>query len=119
MKIRIEDSFDAATALPGHDRCEGLHGHTYRVELVVAGEPKGGVLADFRDVKKRLREVLKDYDHQDLSLRFDYPSCETLCLEISKALKARLPGFEMLRIWEGEGKWVEMDASELQAADHA
>ena len=26
----MEDVFDSATALPGHDRCSGLHGHTYR-----------------------------------------------------------------------------------------
>ena len=113
MRIRVEDTFDAATSLPGHDRCEALHGHTYRVELMVSGEPKGGVVADFRQVRKTLRELLHDYDHQDLSLKFDYPSCETICFTLCKDLAEKLPGFEMLRIWEGEGKWVEMDASEL------
>lgn len=113
MRIRVEDVFDAATALPGHDRCSGLHGHTYRVEAVVAGRAVDGVLADFRDVKRRLREAVAAFDHQDLSLQFPYPSCETLAVEICRRLKAAQPGFESLRLWEGEGKWVELDAAEL------
>jgi 6-pyruvoyltetrahydropterin/6-carboxytetrahydropterin synthase len=114
MRLRVEDTFDAATSLPGHDRCEALHGHTYRVEMMVAGEPRDGVLADFRELRGKLRELLKDYDHQDLSLKFEYPSCEFICFKLAQDLAKALPGFEMLRIWEGEGKWVEMDAVELK-----
>ena len=115
MKIRIEDVFDAATALPGHDRCAGLHGHTYKVEAVVAGEAKNGVLSDFREVRRALREAIKPYDHADLSVQFDYPSCETLCVEITRKLVKTVPGLEMVRIWEGEGKWIELDARDLEA----
>ena len=115
MRIRVEDTFDAATSLPGHDRCEALHGHTYRVELMVAGELSHGVLADFREVKRALRELLKDYDHTNLSLKFEYPSCEYIGWRLAGDLKEKIPGFEMLRIWEGEGKWVEVDAAELLA----
>lgn len=114
MRIRVEDTFDAATALPGHDRCAGLHGHTYKVEVMVSGEAKGGVVADFRAVKRSLREAIKPYDHADLSAQFDYPSCETLCVEISKTLQKAVPGLEMVRIWEGEGKWIELDARDLE-----
>jgi 6-pyruvoyltetrahydropterin/6-carboxytetrahydropterin synthase len=113
MRIRVERTFDAATSLPGHDRCEALHGHTYRVEMTVAGEPKDGVLADFRDLKRMLAELLLDYDHKDLSAKFDFPSCENICFSLCKELVSKVPGFEMLRIWEGEGKWVEMDAKEI------
>lgn len=114
MRIRVEDTFDAATSLPGHDRCEALHGHTYRVELMVAGELEGGVVADFREVKSRLRELLKAYDHKNLSEAFEFPSCEYICFRLAQDLEKAVPGFEMLRIWEGEGKWVEMDARELK-----
>ena len=113
MRLRVEDTFDAATSLPGHDRCEALHGHTYRVEMMVAGEALNGVLADFRDLKKALREVLKDYDHQNLSEKFSFPSCENICYHVARDLAAKVPSFEMLRIWEGEGKWVEVDSKEL------
>lgn len=115
MRIRVEDVFDAATALPGHDRCAGLHGHTYKVEAMVTGTPKNGVLADFRDVKRSLREAIRPFDHADLSAQFDFPSCETLCVEICKKLVQTVPGLEMVRIWEGEGKWIELDARDLEA----
>jgi len=114
VRIRVEDVFDAATALPGHDRCAGLHGHTYKVEAIVKGAAIGGVVADFREVKRKLREAIAPYDHSDVSLALHYPSCENLALEIGRRLKATLAGFEMLRLWEGEGKWVEIDAKDLE-----
>ena len=87
MKIRVEETFDAATSLPGHDRQSfGLHGHTYKVEVVVEGEPKGGVLADFRQVRGELRELLKDYDHKALNDTFDFPSCENICARLAQGL---------------------------------
>jgi 6-pyruvoyl-tetrahydropterin synthase len=114
VRIRVEDIFDAATALPGHDRCAGLHGHTYRVEAVVQGKAVDGVVADFREVKRRLREAIAPFDHTDVSRVFPYPSCELMAVEICRRLKAALPGLEMLRLWEGEGKWVEMDSRDLE-----
>lgn len=113
MRIRVEDVFDAATALPGHDRCAGLHGHTYKVEAVVHAPAVNGVVMDFREVRKALRAAIDPLDHQDLSLMMGYPSCEMLALDVGRKMKAAVPGFEMLRLWEGEAKWVEVDASEL------
>jgi 6-pyruvoyltetrahydropterin/6-carboxytetrahydropterin synthase len=113
VKIRVEDVFDAATALPGHERCDGLHGHTYKVEAIVAGVPEDGVLADFRQVRKRLREAITPFDHTDLSVQFPYPSCETLCVEIARKMALSTPGLELIRVWEGEGKWIELDAKDL------
>lgn len=113
MRIRVEATFDAATALPGHDRCAGLHGHTYKVEAFVTGQPKDGVLVDFREVRGSLRKVLDRFDHQDLSAQFEYPSCEILSIEICKDLAKAVPGLEMVRVWEGEGKWIELDAKDL------
>jgi len=114
VRVRVEAVFDAATALPGHDRCAGLHGHTYKVEAIVKGDAVNGVVADFREVKARLQEAVKPFDHQDLSLQFPYPSCEMLILDLCKKLKATVPGLEMLRLWEGEGKWIELDARDLE-----
>jgi 6-pyruvoyltetrahydropterin/6-carboxytetrahydropterin synthase len=119
MRIRIEETFDAATSLPGHDRCADLHGHTYKVEVVVSGEPKDGVVADFRQVRGDLRALLKDYDHKTLNAYFDFPSCENICAKLASGLKSKIHGFEMVRIWEGEGKWVEMDAEEVSTERRA
>jgi 6-pyruvoyl-tetrahydropterin synthase len=113
MKIRVEDVFDAATALPGHDRCAGLHGHTFTVEVEVVGVPVDGLMTDFREVRRRLREAIQPYDQMDLSQQFEYPSCETLCIDIAKKLVLSQPGLALVRIWEGVGKWVELDANDL------
>ena len=80
-RARIRARELAGYLVYSHDRCAGLHGHTYRVEALVAGTPKNGVLSDFREVRKALRAATDDYDHADLSVQFDYPSCETLCVE--------------------------------------
>lgn len=113
MRIRVEDVFDAATALPGHDRCSGLHGHTYKVEAMVKAPVVNGVVADFRDVKAALHEAIKGFDHTDVSLQMEYPSCENLVIAICRKLEKALPGLEMVRLWEGEGKWIELDAKDL------
>jgi 6-pyruvoyltetrahydropterin/6-carboxytetrahydropterin synthase len=112
MRVRVEHSIDAATALPGHSRCGALHGHTYKLELEVEGSAKAGILVDFRELKRALVEACAPYDHADLSQRFDYPSCEALCEALYTSLSARYPSLDSLRVWEGEGKWVEMRRGE-------
>src|SRR5258708_4943257 len=99
MRLRVEGSFDAATALPGHDRCAVLHGHTYRVELVLCGEESGGILVDFTEIKRILRQILEQYDHRDLSKVFDYPSCEAICAKIAEEASRQIPQFESVKVW--------------------
>jgi 6-pyruvoyltetrahydropterin/6-carboxytetrahydropterin synthase len=113
LRLRVEQSFDAATALPGHDRCDVLHGHTYRAEMTVEGQEKDGLLIDFTRLKEVLRKACDRYDHRDLSKQFPYPSCESICLELAKSLKAEVSPFKSLKIWEGEGKWVEVEVGEV------
>src|SRR3954468_18206265 len=114
MRLRVEQSFDCATALPGHDRCDVLHGHTYKAEMTVEGEEKDGLLVDFTRLKQVLREAVDKYDHRDLSLQFRYPSCEAICVELSMALRGKVPQFKSLKLWEGEGKWVELDRNDRE-----
>ncbi len=50
MKLGVSMDFSAAHFLPLHPgKCKDLHGHTYKVEIVVVGEQKGstGCVADF------------------------------------------------------------------------
>ena len=59
--------FDAAHVLTNHaGLCRNLHGHTYRVEVSVAGEADGGdgMVIDFKDLKSLLAEtVCARFDH--------------------------------------------------------
>src|SRR5262245_10716261 len=51
MKIGILDHIDCAHFLPNHPKCGSLHGHTYRVELIVEGPVRDGMVMDFADLK--------------------------------------------------------------------
>src|SRR5258706_6108699 len=110
MKVGVMDHFDSMHLLPGHKKCGVPHGHTYKVEVMVEGPVVNGMVIDFDVLKRNLRELLKTFDHVDLNTLFDFPSCEIIAAEIHKRLKALLSNQTLtVRIWEGEGKWAEME----------
>lgn len=68
--LTIKGVFAAAHRLVGSGgRCENLHGHNFRVELVVGGNRLNdeGMLIDFTDLKGILNGILGDLDHRDLN----------------------------------------------------
>ena len=73
-KIRLTKifHFDTGHALSGYDgKCRNVHGHSYRLEVTVMGEPiadstnvKFGMVIDFGDLKKIVNTcIIDDYDH--------------------------------------------------------
>mgnify|MGYP000420909872 CR=1 FL=1 len=111
MRLGIIESIDTAHYLPGHETCGIVHGHTYRVEVVIEGEKNGGMVMDFADLKKIVKDILKDYDHTLLNNILSYPSSENLCENIYSKLSEKLKMLVKVRIWEGEGKWCEFDST--------
>ncbi len=122
MKIRVTKvfTFDMAHALHGYDGlCKNIHGHTYRLSVTLIGKTikekghaKQGMVIDFSDFKKIVKEKVVDvFDHtlvlnansphakiQGLADNFerliltDYqPSCENLLIDILGRIKADLP----------------------------
>ncbi len=68
--VRVEAEFAAAHFLSHyHGKCEHLHGHNYRVRLWAKGNDldDGGMLADFGQLKKILREIAAGLDHKNLN----------------------------------------------------
>ena len=68
--ISKDFSFAAAHAIRGHTGgCENLHGHNYRVRLVVeAAELDAlGMVVDFADLKREMAAVLDPFDHRVLN----------------------------------------------------
>ncbi len=109
MKLGIIEYIDCAHYLPGHQKCGVLHGHTYRVEMIIEGENKTGMIIDFGDLKGILRETLGLYDHRSFNDFLDYPSVENICEMIHRKIADRIPLPFALRVWEGKGKWAEME----------
>lgn len=48
----------------GH-RCEGLHGHNYRVRVTIDGElnAEDGLVFDFLELKRMMRQLCQEIDH--------------------------------------------------------
>ena len=107
MKLGITDHIDCAHFLPGHPKCGQLHGHTYKIELMVEGDVRDGMLVDFADLKGDLRRVLEEFDHRNWNDVLEYPSVENICALLARRLGERLRFPFRVRVWEGHGKWAE------------
>jgi 6-pyruvoyltetrahydropterin/6-carboxytetrahydropterin synthase len=95
--LTVEDHFASAHQLREYKgKCENLHGHNWRVELKVKGETLGnsGMLIDFGDLKKMLKEILSDVDHKNLNevAPFDVinPTSENLAAWLSGRVQTEL-----------------------------
>ena len=90
---------EAAHRLPnvpaGH-KCARLHGHSFRVELRVRGEPDPqlGWVMDFADLKRAFEPVFDAIDHRCLNdvPGLENPTSERLAQWIWERLHAALPG---------------------------
>ncbi|TLZ69652.1 MAG: 6-carboxytetrahydropterin synthase QueD, partial [Methanobacteriota archaeon] len=76
--------------------------------VTIEGEHKGGMVLDFADLKKVVREALAKYDHRDWNEALEYPSVENICELLQKDLNAKLRFPFHVRVWEGHGKWAEL-----------
>ena len=108
MRIGITEYIDCAHFLPDHIKCGRLHGHTYKVEVVIEGDKSSGMVVDFSDLKAETRKVLQEYDHRSWNDVLDYPSVENICELLSRQLEQRLDFPFVIRVWEGHGKWAEI-----------
>ena len=109
-KIGRAYRFEAAHYLPlvpeGH-RCRNLHGHNYRVEIVVSGtlDSRGFVL-DFAELDDLMDPVLKQVDHRLLN---DVKGLENPTAEIIAAwFLNQIPHCERVRVYENDDCWAEV-----------
>jgi 6-pyruvoyltetrahydropterin/6-carboxytetrahydropterin synthase len=148
-KIRItkQFTFETGHALYGYDgKCKNVHGHSYKLSVTVIGEPisdasnvKYGMVIDFSDLKKIVKEEIVDhFDHatvfnkntphielaNELKERghhvilVDYqPTSENMVVDFSNKIKARLPetiNLFSLKLQETESSFAEWFDSDNQ-----
>ena len=115
MKLGLIADFDAAHSLPGYQgKCANLHGHTYKVEVVIEGlKGENGFVMDFFQLKKILNSVLEDFDHSNLNDLLPNPTAENIAELLYQRLRHSLEGLCVslvsLKLWEGKNKWVMID----------
>lgn len=120
-ELMVRRQFDAAHRLEGYPgRCARLHGHTWLVEVLVAGAEldESGMLMDFHELQKMVEDVVKDLDHQYLNDldsfrqpgRETNPTAENIARYIYRRLKASLrkSGLRLVKvkIWESPDAWA-------------
>ena len=95
IRITKEFKFEAGHALFGHDGlCKNIHGHSYKLSVTLFGRPisdpnhiKYGMVMDFGDLKKIVKETIVDpFDHATI-LNIDSPHKELADVMEDKGLK--------------------------------
>lgn len=100
--------FEAAHRLPHvppEHKCARLHGHSFRVEVTLAGEvdPKLGWLVDFGEITAVVEPLLKrELDHRTLNdvPGLENPTSEVLCGWLWERLEPRFPQLTALTVHE-------------------
>ena len=100
FQVRVTADFAAAHFLRDyHGKCEHLHGHNYKVYAQVQGASldEGGMLLDFGELKKALREVCSRLDHtnlNDIDFFAQNPSAERIAVYIYNGIVDLLPSLK-------------------------
>ncbi len=107
MEIFKQFTFEAAHDLPNappDHKCRRLHGHSYRVTIVVRGELEAeqGWVMDFADLKDAFAECREALDHRYLNdiPGLENPTAERIAIWIWQKLVSRLLGLAEIRIDE-------------------
>ena len=115
--------FEACHHLPYYEgACHNIHGHSYKLDVTVGGNiikdtnnPKCGMIVDFKDLKKIVKESVVDrYDHSNLNDFFENPTAEIMVVDIAYSIMQKLPKEVYLvsvKLWETEDSYAECTPS--------
>jgi 6-pyruvoyltetrahydropterin/6-carboxytetrahydropterin synthase len=117
-ELTVKTHFDAAHSLTGYPgECARLHGHTFKVDVIVQGEALDpiGIVYDFKELKDRVNEILDRFDHRHINAipPFDTvtPTAENLANYLYHELQ-RGGGFppgvkiKQVNVWESENACI-------------
>jgi len=97
-EVSVDESFAAAHNLRDyHGKCEDLHGHNYKVRVMLEGKEldSTGLLYDFVHLKRVIQDVIRSLDHKYLNelAPFDKlnPSAENIARHIYDETSKQLP----------------------------
>jgi 6-pyruvoyltetrahydropterin/6-carboxytetrahydropterin synthase len=112
-EVSVDESFAAAHNLRNyHGKCEALHGHNYKVRVILAGKEldSTGLLYDFVHLKQVIQGVIRSLDHKYLNelKPFDAlnPSAENIARYIYEETAKQLlkaangAGVASVTVWE-------------------
>ncbi len=107
MLLSKDFTFDAAHNLINyHGKCERLHGHTYKLRVIVEGTPDSeGMIIDFIELKALVKErILSRLDHSYINEIISQPSAENIALwiwdELEESVKRENCSLYEIHVWE-------------------
>jgi len=111
FELAIESHFDSAHLLRGYDGpCKDLHGHTWKVEVVVQKDKLNdiGLVIDFKDIRSKLNGFIKHIDHVNLNdipyFKQVNPSTENLAKYIYDGFSKEVQPLKIkhVTVWESD-----------------
>jgi 6-pyruvoyltetrahydropterin/6-carboxytetrahydropterin synthase len=115
FEVTVEQTFSAGHALREYKgKCENVHGHNYRVQVTVEGEQLNriGLLVDFVELKRVVREIIGYLDHQFINDLEPFtrinPSAENMAkyfydevsLRMTPSTEGTAARIAQIKIWE-------------------
>ncbi len=110
-ELKVISFFSSAHSLRGYKgKCESLHGHNWRVEVLVESKllDKQGLVLDFKELKRLVNSVLSKLDHRNLNglsfFKKHNPSSENIAYfiykELCKKISRRGCRLKRVTVWE-------------------
>lgn len=111
-EITVEDFFSAAHQLRDYEgECERLHGHNWKVEVSLTSQKlsKHGMVIDFKELKRLVKDILGKLDHRYLNdlpyFKKDNPTTENIARLIYWELQQEIEKkkdlkIKKVRVWE-------------------
>lgn len=115
FELSIQGDIASAHFLRGYEgKCRNLHGHTWKIEVVVvSGQLDGaGMIADFALLKKQLKGFLETIDHVCLNDLPYFQEVNPTAENIARYIYARFGGviaplkIKKVRVWESDTSGV-------------
>lgn len=120
MLISKDFKFDAAhNLIHYHGKCEKLHGHTYKLRVVLEGVPDSeGMIIDFIELKEIVKEhVISRLDHAYINDIISQPSAENIAMwiwnELDNYVVRENCRLYEIHVWETETSCVILRRSDI------
>ena len=118
IKIGRMYKFESAHFLPNHEgKCKNMHGHQWKVEVVVKGYPivdgdcaEYGMVMDYKRLDEIVDPLIFMFDHKVINDLLPNPTAENIALKLAVKIPDFLPNRVALvkvRVWESENSYAE------------
>jgi 6-pyruvoyltetrahydropterin/6-carboxytetrahydropterin synthase len=115
MRIGKEFTFDSAhflTSVPEGHKCRGMHGHTYRLRVVIDGDiDERGFVIDFAELGEIVTPLVQLLDHKVINEVVPFETtAENLCQWFASKIQDELSvqfRVATVRLWETSNSFAE------------